>query len=108
MLKRLTINRVDPVSAGKVFGIVSVAIGIMFSLVYGAWLMIELSVRITNRPGTELGIAFATIALFMAPLAFGVFGSVLGLLMAVFHNIAVGYFGGLVLEAEDDSEDDGD
>lgn len=108
MLKRLTINRIDPVSAGKVLGIVNVATGIMFSLVYAASMTIEFSVSTSSRSGGGLGIIFSSVTLLIAPLAWGVFGFVLGLLIALLHNVAVGHFGGLVLEAEDDSEDDDD
>lgn len=106
MLKRLTINRIDPVSAGKVFGIISVVMGILFSLLSGAWLLIEYSVRLSSGPGTGLEVIFAMMVLLIAPFGMGMFGFVLGLLMAMFHNTAVGYLGGLVLEADDDSEED--
>ncbi len=106
MLKRLTINRIDPISAGKVFGVINLVIGILYGLSVGMFLTYENGLGPSNGMGPWFGMIMGVIALCVAPIAFGVLGFVSGLLMSVIHNSAVRYMGGLILEVIDDCEDD--
>ncbi len=107
MLKRITVNRFDSVSAGKVLGIIGVPVGILFGLLYGALNLIGNGSGFSNQPGEiSLAVILVAMTLFVAPLVFGVFGFISGVFLAVIHNSTAHYFGGLIMEVEDDSEDD--
>ncbi len=107
MLKRLTINRIDPLSAGIVLGCFGVAVGLFAGPVLGFALMIDEGDRWIRSLG-GLRLVLGGVVLILAPVFYGVVGFMTGLLMAVVHNTVVKLFGGLVLEVDDDSEDDED
>ena len=107
MLKRLTINRIDPLSAGIVLGCFGVAVGLLVGPVLGLAMMIDDGDRWIQSLG-GLRLVLGGVILILAPVFYGVVGFMTGLLMAVVHNTVVKFFGGLVLEVEDDSEDDED
>ena len=107
MLKRITINRIDPLSAGIVLGCFGVAVGLLAGPVLGLAMMIDDGdVWIRSLGGLRL--VLGGVVLILAPVFYGMVGFMTGLLMAVVHNTVVKFFGGLVLEVEDDSEDDED
>lgn len=105
MLKRLTFNRIDPVSAGKVFGGLHLVYGLFIGFIY-AMMGLAMAAGGGNNAGMNLVIAGA--ALMTLPLIVGILGFLAGMLLALFYNVAAGYIGGLVVEVEDESEDDED
>ena len=109
MLKRLTLNRVDPVSAGKVFGCLYAFLGIFGGMFIGGMMLLEAGVnRGGNGPGESFGLILGAMMLVLVPIGYGLMGFIIGLLMSLVYNLVAGYFGGLVLEVNDESEDDED
>ncbi len=107
MLKRITINRVDSLSAGKVLGGLYTVIGLFGGMFMGATMMIENAV-IRGNGQASFGVILGAMMLVVAPIGCGLLGFISGVLMSLFYNLAAGYMGGFVLEVVDDSEDDED
>ena len=105
MLKRLTFNRVDPVSAGKVFGVLQLVYGLFVGPIYA---MIGLTIEAGGGNNAGMGLAIAGASLMILPVILGIMGFLAGMLLALFYNLAASYIGGLVVEVEDESEDDED
>ena len=105
MLKRLTLNRIDPLSAGKVLGILHLAYGLFIGFIYG---MIGLLMAAGGGNQAGVGLAIAGGSIVILPVVVGIVGFIAGILAALVYNIGVGVVGGLILEVEDDSEDDED
>ena len=105
MLKRLTFNRVDPVSAGKVLGVLHLAYGLFIGVIYA---MMGLAMAAGGGINAGMGLAIAGASLMILPVILGIFGFLAGMLLALFYNLAASYIGGLVVEVEDESEDDED
>jgi len=105
MLKRLTFNRVDPVSAGKVLGVLHLAYGLFIGVIYA---MMGLAMAAGGGINAGMGLAIAGASLMILPVILGIMGFLAGMLLALFYNLAASYIGGLVVEVEDESEDDED
>ena len=103
MLKRLTFLRIDPVSAGKVFGVLHLVYGVFIGFIYAT---MGLAMVASGGNNAGLGLAIASGSLTILPLILGVFGFLAGMVLALFYNLAASYIGGLVVEVEDESEDD--
>ena len=103
MLKRLTFNRIDPVSAGKVFGVLHLVYGVFIGFIYA---MMGLVMAAGGGNNAGMGLAIAAASLTILPLILGIFGFLAGMVLALFYNLTAGYIGGLVVEVEDESEDE--
>jgi len=105
MMKRLTFNRIDPVSAGKVCGVLHMAYGVIVCFIYG---MMGLAMVARQGNNMGMGLAIADASILMLPFILGIFGFIVGIFLAVIYNFAANSIGGLVVEVDDESEDDED
>ena len=108
MLKRLTINRFDPVSMGKIMACTHAVLGLFVGMFFGAMMMLEGGMNQGNRPFGNFGIVLGGAFLILAPIIYGLAGFISGVLMSLLYNLAAGYMGGFVMEVVDESEDDED
>ncbi len=108
MLKRLTINRIDPVSVGKILGSMYAVMGLFIGMFMGAITMLDGGINRGNGPFGNFGVVLGGMILILAPIGYGLMGFISGVLMSLLYNLAAGFMGGFVLEVVDESEDDDD
>ena len=108
MLKRLTINRFDPVSMGKILGGIYAVLGLFLGMFFGAMTMLEGGINQGNGPFGNFTVVLGGAFLILAPIIYGLAGFISGVLMSLLYNLAAGYMGGIVMEVVDESEDDED
>ena len=104
----MIIRKVDPLSAGKIAGIICAGIGLIFGVLYFLFFMAMAAVGgmagAANHGHALFGAAFGIVGgvamLVMIPVFYGVAGFVGGVLQAFIFNIATRYVGGLKVETE--------
>jgi hypothetical protein len=99
----MVITRVGVVSLGKLMGLMYAAIGLLFGVLYG--LFAVLGGGAVMSTGTSDGVlgggvlmGLGVAAVFIMPVLYGLLGFLIGLVSALFFNIAAKYAGGLELE----------
>jgi uncharacterized oligopeptide transporter (OPT) family protein len=106
MLKLVTINRVDSVSAGKVFACISFSLGLFLGMFYGAIAVLGMGMSSnSSSPRLGIGIILGIASVLFIPVISAIAGFLQGVLMAVVYNFVVGHIGGLALEVDDGEED---
>ncbi len=98
-MSNLVLNRIDPMSYAKVYGALTALIVFVIAL-----LVVILIIPFASMFGGEaasIGIAASVGILIGAPLAYGVFAFLIGLLMAALYNVIAGRIGGIEMEFEE-------
>ena len=96
----MIIKRIDPVSAGKISGIIGVAIGLIagvFFFLFSSMIAGAMAHQGSGFAGAMFGGVAGIVVL---PLFYGVFGFIGGLVQAFIYNLAAGWVGGIRVEAE--------
>jgi hypothetical protein len=91
------IKRISPLQAGKIFGILYGAIGLIF--IPFILLMITFAPHAQNGRNA-LPAIFGGVFALAAPVIYGVMGFVLGLISAAIYNLAARFVGGIEVEVE--------
>ncbi len=104
MLKRLTLKRIDPVSAGKVNAVLGFAYGLFAGFLYGA---MGAAMMARGGPNGQMGVMFV-VAGAGAAVVSPILGFIGGIIGALVYNLGAGFVGGLIMEVEDDSQDEDD
>ncbi len=108
MLKRLTINRIDTLSVGKILGSMYAFLGVFIGMFIGAITLLDGDFNRGNGPAGGFAVVLGGMILILVPIGCGLMGFIVGVLLSLLYNLATSFFGGFVLEVEDDSEDDED
>jgi hypothetical protein len=98
----MTINRVRPLSAGKVAGLlyalIGLLIGAMFSLVGLLGGAAASAAGEHEGPGMMLGAMFGVGAIVLFPIIYGVMGFIGALISAAIYNLVAGIVGGIEVD----------
>lgn len=99
----MIIKRIDPISAGKISGIIGVAIGLIAGVLFflfGSMMAGMLASQNSGAAGAGSAIFGGIAGIFVLPIMYGVFGFIGGLVQAFIYNIAAGWVGGIRIETE--------
>lgn len=104
----MIIKKIDPLSAGKITGIVAAAVGLVAGALFFLFsLLASLAggmAAAANHGSALFGATFGVVGglfmLILMPIFYGLAGFVGGLLQAFVFNIATRYVGGLHVETE--------
>lgn len=103
MARTEQLTEIGVLSSGKVMGAICAGIGFIIGLLYGLGILV-MSVAAASGGGGgrfAVGILFGCGIVIVAPLLYGIFGFLYGLLLAFIYNLAAGRMGGLELTFED-------
>ncbi|WMW25197.1 hypothetical protein RE474_00320 [Methanolobus sediminis] len=95
-MKNVNITKINPLSLGKVIGLVTGVIGFFFGLTG----ILFMGAQTTAGIGAAEIIAILSMVL-LAPVIYGIMGFITGLIAAIIFNAASGYIGGLEMEIEE-------
>jgi hypothetical protein len=105
-MTNLTIKRVGVLSLAKIFGLITLVIGIVIGVIYGLVIIIVGSALLTQAggdagPAAALGgVVGGIVAMILIPIMYGALGFVMGAVYALVFNVASGFLGGLELQVE--------
>jgi hypothetical protein len=92
----MVINRVDPLSAAKVAGMLYVILGLCFgAIVSVVSLAGGMAAGVDDRGGPAMGALFGAAAVILLPILYGGVGFVGTLLMAALFNVTARFVGGV-------------
>jgi hypothetical protein len=98
----MVIKHVNPVSAGKVGGVLGVLLGVIIGACFSLIGMVAGGAMAANndRPGGAfLGMFLGIGAIVILPIFYGVFMFIYGLIIAALYNFAAKWTGGLEVDA---------
>ena len=90
----MVINRVGPLSSAKVVGLLYAIIG----LVFGAIISLVAAMGTFGHSGGAAGPFFEIAAVVFAPVAYGIMGFVMTLIMAALYNALANLVGGVEID----------
>lgn len=97
----MVIRRVDPLSAGKIAGLLYAMIGLLFGAVFSVIGMAGATFASESGDGAPfLGALFGVGAIIVLPIFYGVLGFIAFAIGAVLYNVLAGMVGGLRVEVE--------
>lgn len=97
----MVIRRVDPLSVGKIAGLLYAIMGLVFGAVFS--LIALAGATFAASAGEEapfVGLIFGAGAVIVLPVVYGVMGFIMTAIMAVIYNVLAGMVGGVRLEVE--------
>lgn len=92
--RKVTIKRIDIVSAGKIQGIILAFFALIFALLFA---LLVLLVGVTSDD-VRMGLGGALLIVIMAPIIYGVLGFIAGIISALIYNAAASAVGGIQLD----------
>lgn len=103
----MVINRIDPLSAAKVFGVLYGCLGLVFGAVVSLFVTLTgIAGGLANETpaGALIGILFGAGAIIILPLFYGVMAAVMSAISAVIYNVVAGMIGGIRIEVSPSAE----
>jgi len=97
--RRLHIRRIDPLSAGKVLGLIQALIGLVVGLFFS--MIAVLGMAVGGADAVLGGLITGLSAVVILPLAYGIMGFLGGVLGAFLYNVVASMAGGIELETEE-------
>ncbi|MCP3683047.1 MAG: hypothetical protein GY861_10185 [bacterium] len=94
------LKKIDPISAGKIYGIMMVIFGVLIGLIYALYFIIMGAVlsfgadSVTGITMIIIGVAIAV----AAPVMYGIIGFLSGIIGAAIYNLVAKKIGGLKVE----------
>ena len=95
----MTIRRVGVLSAAKLYGAISFAMGVIFGVFIALGSMLGMSLGDPDTPAL-VGMMFGVGAVVFLPLFYGCMGFVFGAIGAALYNVFAGMVGGLEVETQ--------
>lgn len=96
------ITHIGVISLGNIMGLVTLVLGSIFAIVYGMVLLIMLAAGMGGgglQPGPlEIGMVLGMLV--VVPIAYGIFGFIMGAIYAVVLNLVFYMVGGLEVKIE--------
>ena len=96
-----TVTRIEPMSLGRIFGILYAAIGLIYGVLFGMFGAFIAAVGGAEAAGFG---AFGFVGVIVFPIVFGLSGLIGGVIMALLYNVVAGRFGGIQVETDRDSD----
>ncbi|HUF48362.1 MAG TPA: hypothetical protein VMM93_11140 [Vicinamibacterales bacterium] len=97
----MVIRRVDPVSVGKIAGLLYALMGLIVGALFSLVAMAGASFGSGMGDGAPLaGMLFGVGAIIVLPIFYGVLGFVCTLIAAVLYNVVAGIGGGIRIDVE--------
>ena len=94
-----TLIRIEPVSAGKMYGGTIALFGGLIGLLYAALLILAGLFAATEEAAAGVGMMVGGVALAVfIPVFYGFFGFIAGIILAFIFNMVAGWVGGLDLQ----------
>jgi hypothetical protein len=97
--RRLHIRKIDPLSAGKVLGLIQAFIGLVAGLFLS--LIAVFGIVAGGGEGVAAGVITGLGAVVILPLMYGVMGFLAGVIGALIYNVVAAMAGGIELETEE-------
>lgn len=97
----MVIRKVDPLSVGKIAGLLYAIIGLLFGALFS--LIAMAGATFAASAGEEapfIGLLFGAGAFIVLPIVYGVMGFIMTAIMAVIYNVLAGMVGGIRVELE--------
>ena len=99
----MVITRMGVLSLGKLMGLMYAAIGVLFGLLSALFAVVGGGAMLATGGGDGamgggMMMGMGVAAVIVLPIFYGILGFILGLLSALFFNIAAKYAGGLEIE----------
>ncbi len=93
------LKKVDPLSAGKICGIMYTIMGVVIGLIYALYFA-GMGLLVTSMSGTEgtLMIIIGVVCIVAVPIIYGIIGFLSGLIGAAIYNLLARKIGGIKLE----------
>jgi len=95
--RRMSIKKMDVLSAAKMLGVLYALLGLVVSLFMGAAMILG---GIGGGIGLAEGLVGSIGTIIVIPLMYGIGGFIGGALLGLFYNVTAGIVGGIVLEIE--------
>jgi hypothetical protein len=95
----MVVNRIKPLSLGKILGVLYACIGVLIGLMFatlGSLFSAAAADQDTPGAGWIAGMGFA--AVIIAPIMYGLIGFIGGIIMAALYNLFAKMVGGVELE----------
>ena len=99
----MILKQVGVLSAGKINGILSAAMGLIFGFFMSIFSLIGMAAGASGDGGTIFGALFGIGSIILFPLFYGIFGFIFGAIAALIYNAIAKFFGGLEIKLEDNS-----
>lgn len=99
----MVIRKVGVGSAGKIFGTLYFAIGLIIGAIFALFSLLGAGMGAAFSEGGDagmLGALFGVGAIIILPICYGVIGFIGGIIMALVYNIVAGMVGGLQIEVD--------
>ncbi len=94
-----TLHRIEPVSAGKMYGGTIALFGGLIGLLYAAFFVLFGLFAATDDAAAGMGMVAAGVAIALfVPIFYGFFGFIGGIILAFIFNMVSGWVGGLKLQ----------
>ena len=97
--RRLQIRRIDPLSAGKVLGLIQALIGLVVGLFFS--MITVFGMAVGGGEAIAVGLITGLGAVLFLPLSYGIMGFLAGVLGAFLYNAVASMAGGIELETEE-------
>jgi len=106
-MMNVTVRRVGVLSLAKIFGLITLVIGLVIGVIYGLVIMALGSAVLSQVRGGGVGdapafagVLIGLLVMIGVPLFYGALGFVMGAIYALIFNAASGFLGGLELQVE--------
>ena len=98
-MARMTLRRIDPISAGKITGVTYAVLGLIIGGIFSIVSMFGLAVSGNNDAGIA-GAIMGMGAVIIVPILYGGLGFVGTLIAALIYNLMAKWVGGVVIDLE--------
>lgn len=101
--RRLHINRINPISAGKLMGAMYALIGLIFGGIFALLTLVGVGAGAGAGGGGEAllgGAVMGVASVVFIPVMYGVMGLIGGMIGALIYNLVASFVGGIELEID--------
>ena len=101
----MILKRIGPLSLAKISGILYAILGLVAGFFFAAMAFIGAAIgsNFDGGRGAFPGILIGVVAIFAAPILYGLMGFLTGLVTAAIYNLLAGMIGGVEMEFEEKS-----
>jgi hypothetical protein len=93
-----SIQRVDPISAMKVFAVLYAVIGLVAGAFFSLLGMAGMMTQASQDLPAGFGLIFGAAAIIVLPIVYAILGAIGGLIMAAIYNLVARYTGGIQIQ----------
>ncbi len=93
-----TINRIDPISVGKIAGLIQAIFGFIFGAIISLFSTLFAFIPQSTSSMPILGIGFGVAAIIFLPIFYGAIGFIFGIISAALYNFIAKKVGGIKID----------